>query len=129
MQLPAWTQTELLSAFDAAISESRKFANVCLFIDGLDEFEGDDGARLEIINLLKQVAESPNVKVCVSSRPWRIFGDAFDTHPSLKLEDLTSGDIRNYVQDMLINDRRFQKLQQVDPAGCHEIAQELVVLP
>ena len=125
-QLPAWTQTELLSAFDTAISESRNFANVCLFIDGLDEFEGDDGARLEIISLLKQASESPNVKVCVSSRPWRIFEDAFETHPSLKLEDLTSGDIRNYVQDMLIDDRRFQNLQQVDPAGCHAVAQEIV---
>ena len=125
-QLPPWTQTELLSAFDAAITESRKFANVCLFIDGLDEFEGNDEARREIINILKQASKSPNVKVCVSSRPWRIFGNAFETHPSLKLEHLTSGDITNYIQDMLINDKGFQSLQQVEPAGCHEIVHELV---
>ncbi|KAL9608606.1 MAG: hypothetical protein Q9167_006580 [Letrouitia subvulpina] len=124
--LPAWTQTELLSAFNAAMSESRKYAYVCLFIDGLDEFEGDDRARLEIINLLKQASDFPNVKVCVSSRPWRIFEDAFDTRPSLKLEDLTSRDIEIYVQDMLISDEKFQNLHRKDPSGCLAIAQEVV---
>ena len=124
--LPSWTSMELLSAFEAALKGSRELANVCLFIDGLDEFEGDDKARGEIINLLTQASEYPHIKVCISSRPWRIFEDAFDTRPSLKLEDLNLDDIKQYVDKELVNNRAFQRFQQLDPSGCQELAYEVV---
>ena len=124
--LPHWTQTELSIAFNAAMSESQKYANICLFIDGLDEFEGDDRAQQEVIDILMRASEFPNVKMCISSRPWRIFEEAFGAHPYLKLEDLTANDIKSYVQDQLISNERFQQLYLRQPSGCLHIAREVV---
>lgn len=47
-------------------------AKFCFFIDGLDEFEGD---HLEFCGVLHSLCKSPNVKLCVSSRPWNVFED------------------------------------------------------
>lgn len=64
---------------------------ICLFIDGLDEYEGDsDGTYVDIVALFSEIATSPNIKICLSSRPWLAFEDSFLLGPTLRLEDLTS---------------------------------------
>jgi hypothetical protein len=84
----------------------------CFFIDGLDEYEGDEE---DIIRLLQSLATSPNVKICVSSRPWNAFIDAFrNCSWKLVLEDLTKDDLRKYVHDMLIQDKAFAKVSKHD---------------
>jgi hypothetical protein len=54
----------------------------CFFVDGLDEFFGKPA---DLIDYLKSVAVLLNVKLCVASRPWPVFEDAFDQCPSLRL--------------------------------------------
>ncbi|KAF2446746.1 hypothetical protein P171DRAFT_383558, partial [Karstenula rhodostoma CBS 690.94] len=85
---------------------------LCLFIDGLDEFEGDLEA---LINLFRNLTTSPNVKACLASRPWNIFEDAFDTRPSLRLEHLTHLDIRDYVTNKLHSHSGFKGLARREP--------------
>jgi hypothetical protein len=73
---------------------------ICLFIDSLDEYEDDhDGAYMDIIALLIGMAASSSIKICVSSRPWLVFEDAFETTPKLQLQDLTYHDIQRYTKD------------------------------
>jgi hypothetical protein len=59
---------------------------LCLFIDGLDEY---DGRYSDIIDLCHEFAALPNLKLCLSSRPLLIFENAFSGSPSLQLQDLT----------------------------------------
>jgi len=47
---------------------------VCFFIDGLDEF---DGKPITLLSAIHKILELPNVKACLSSRPWVEFEDAF----------------------------------------------------
>jgi hypothetical protein len=75
--LGRWTDKELLDAFRNLVEMAQNFAKICFFIDGLDEFEGDDTARTEIIDLLEEISNSLNINVCLLSRPWLIFKDAF----------------------------------------------------
>jgi len=73
--------------------------NFCIFIDGLDEFAGD---QLELIQLLDELSMSPVVKLCLASRPWNIFRRAYEARCShLLLEDLTWSDINIYVRGNL----------------------------
>ncbi|KAF4961369.1 hypothetical protein FSARC_10214 [Fusarium sarcochroum] len=68
---------------------------VCYFIDGLDEIrpERDLHRVLQIIaNLV-----SPQSKICVSSRPERLFVDRFHRNPHLRVQDLTYNDMKQYV--------------------------------
>ena len=64
-----------------------------MFIDGLDEFEGQEDA---VIKMIDDLADQTHVKVCVSSRPLPAFEEAFGGKPSLRLQDLTFESIREY---------------------------------
>ena len=67
---------------------------ICIFIDGLDEFEGQEDA---VIKMIDDLADQTHVKVCVSSRPLLAFEEAFSEKPSLRLQDLTFENIREYA--------------------------------
>ncbi|OCL09187.1 hypothetical protein AOQ84DRAFT_278306, partial [Glonium stellatum] len=99
----------------------RKSTKVFLLIDGLDEFEGTDETREELIDLFKDLASLENVKICLSSRPWNIFRDAFSGFPQLRLEDLTHGDIRKYVNTQLHTHIRFRHLLRYDKRNAERL--------
>ncbi|KAI0900764.1 hypothetical protein F4806DRAFT_504389 [Annulohypoxylon nitens] len=90
---------ECREAFERLISASKSHGEckIALFVDGLDEFEGNHAALIR--QLLAWCNGNPNVKICVSSREWAIFKDAFGSFPKFRLHDLTSSDIRLFVRD------------------------------
>jgi hypothetical protein len=115
----AWP--ELRPAFETLISQpSTKF----LFcIDGLDEF---DGRSSDLISLVLDAAKHPNVKICVSSRPWPVFQDSFDSLPSLLLERLTHNDIDTYVKAKLNENRYFLRLKAQQPDDASRLMNDVV---
>ncbi|KAF2456087.1 hypothetical protein BDY21DRAFT_55879 [Lineolata rhizophorae] len=92
------TSSGLLDLLKKAKALSTKY-KFCLFIDGLDEIQGD------ITDLLKTLNEliSSNVKICVSSRPWNEFEIEFRQceKQTMYLHELTKPDIRKYVHEVL----------------------------
>lgn len=92
------------------------------FIDGLDEYEGDDADVAEIFG---KASISQNVKICVSSRPHQVFEDAFASRPGLKLQDLTFPDIRRYIYDKLERHKRIQQLTIEEPVAAKELITEI----
>jgi hypothetical protein len=115
-----WTLTELIGLFEALLSSSAEDIRICLFIDGLDEYLPRDlstnceeqvewtspstilprmvneGHR-EIVQMIKDMAQSSSLKLCVASRPLDVFAAAFTHCKQVKLSNLTRNDIRNYV--------------------------------
>lgn len=113
---PRWTQPELEALLRLCGAETESLpGRICYFIDGLAEFEGD---HLDICQTLKQLSQSPFIKVCVSSRPWNVFEDALGDKPDLKLymHELTCNDIRSYTESRLQEHIRWNSLQK--EAGC-----------
>ena len=105
-----WDEQELRDAVRQSIVHAPKCgARIALFIDGLDEFEGKSE---ELIKFLYDLLRLPNLKVCVSSRPWTAFEDAFRHKPSLRLEDLTYDDIKRFVTSRFDAEPLFRNLQQ-----------------
>jgi hypothetical protein len=94
----------------------------CLFIDGLDEY---NGSPTDTIQLLKDISSS-NVKICVSSRPWNEFHQAFDEFPGLRLQDLTFDDISLYVNETLAADARMKSLSDEQPTEASKLVTEIV---
>lgn len=114
-----WTYDELLEAFSHLAQQRRVAAKFCFFVDGLDEYEGDCE---QIVRLLADLAnKSPNFKICVSSRPWNVFKNAFggEMFPKLRLEDLTRADIRAYVTDKLGENQLYKNLQAQQSSRNH----------
>jgi hypothetical protein len=111
-----FTWLELKSVFQDVLSNQEfRFA---LFIDGLDEF---DGEHHELISLIFEVASLKNVFICVASRPWLLFEDAFENKPNLQLEWLTENNVRRYVSDKIGQHRLFIRLLQREPSFACEV--------
>ena len=93
-----WTREELAQSLSAIATERQLPFRCCVFIDGLDEYHGDNGSYQRLIDLVKALSRSPHFKVCVSSRPWTVFETAFRHEENmLRLENLNKADIRKYV--------------------------------
>ena len=103
-----WTDGELLQGFKRLVKQDGDAARFCFFVDGLDEFDGDPGV---LINLFKEVVSTSKVKVCLSSRPWLVFEDAFRHYSNLMLQDLTYPDITNFVSSELGSSSHFLTLR------------------
>ncbi|KAK4227278.1 hypothetical protein QBC38DRAFT_195346 [Podospora fimiseda] len=93
-----WTVSELKTALTKLSSLENADTRFCLFIDGLDEYNGD---HENLMQYIKSISEGPNFKLCVSSRPWIVFEDGLglDATRKLYIHELTGGDIRRYAED------------------------------
>jgi len=134
IELPEWTQKELRQSLDVLLyrrSESTgpsaanaaQQLNIVLLVDGLDEFSGDHN---ELVSLIKDISRLEGVRVCVSSRPWNIFSDAYARTPSLRLEDLTRGDILKFVRSSFESHSGFLDLGAVFPAEAERLMNSVV---
>jgi hypothetical protein len=102
-----WSMQELHQAFEFLLSKSGLSYRLCIFIDGLDEYEGDHDSFVE---QLSTIALHHDVKMCIASRPWPVFELAFSTVAHLMLQDLTYPDIVRFTWSRLSGHRGFQYL-------------------
>lgn len=124
-----WSENEMVELIrkvgELDIETNSRKVSVCFFIDGLDEYHGEHDQLVEAVMMISRFR---NVKVCVSSRPWNVFDNAFgelsQTECMLELQDLTKGDISAYVQGRLRQSQGFKRLLQSD-ARCSELASEI----
>ncbi|PMD37816.1 hypothetical protein L207DRAFT_390966, partial [Hyaloscypha variabilis F] len=113
----------LEQVFNHLITLATDDFRLCLFIDGLDEAK--DGPE-EIVDLINIAAGSPFVKICLSSRPWLVFEEAFANLSSLRLQDLTYQDIQLYVREKLQRDPKMERLEGVNPEGAKSLVKNIV---
>ncbi|KAI8302922.1 hypothetical protein K4K61_007565 [Colletotrichum sp. SAR11_59] len=76
-----WRRSELVKAPEKLGTMAQAEWRICFFIDGLDEYSGD---QFELANDILRMGRSPNIKICASSRPWDEFTDVFE-HSEWKL--------------------------------------------
>jgi hypothetical protein len=98
-QTSSWARPELAASL-GRLQNSGINKKICFFIDGLDEYDGD---HFDIIDILTNLADSSYIKICLSSRPWNCFEDAFGATADRKLylHDLTRRDIELYARARL----------------------------
>ncbi|KAH6893546.1 hypothetical protein B0T10DRAFT_559525 [Thelonectria olida] len=71
----------------------------CFFIDGLDEYDGEEE---DILSTIERLPECPSIGICASSRPWNTFCKAFQSSKNrLAVDDLTKVDIKNCIKSEL----------------------------
>lgn len=97
-QLPVWTERGLRTLLFRLLMVDLIASRICIFVDGLDEFTGDHDA---LLSLIQRLGRSHNIKLCVSSRPDPKYEASLKSSATLRLQDLTKGDIGNYASARL----------------------------
>lgn len=119
----AWTRAELLDTIKRLASSSVTAPRVCIFIDGLDEYDGDPDELIDTIRNL----ETMKIRMCIASRPWNVFEEAFSRCSDRKLyiHELNKPDIKLYDNDKLRSREEFQNLHIRTP-DADEVVAEIV---
>jgi hypothetical protein len=104
------TLTDMTFAFDRLATTEDMPVAVGLIIDGLDEYDAPHDEQLKLAKLLCKAAESPNLKIIVSSRPEDAFEQAFIHSKKIRLHQLTEKDRRIVVTDELNSAPRLARL-------------------
>ncbi|KAF5573830.1 feruloyl esterase b precursor [Fusarium pseudoanthophilum] len=107
-----WITWELEESFERFLQLEEGGPRLALFIDGLDEF---DAAPTNLCKRIQKVSRYKNVKICVASRPWPQFSDAFTVSPRLQMHLLTNADIETFTRGCLHDVIAFQELNAVYP--------------
>jgi NACHT domain len=103
--------TELKAAFSKLTKVMDENTKLFILIDGVDEFAGD---HLEISKLLLNVTKTKDIKILLSSRPIPACFQVFSQCPTLQVQDLTEGDILNYIEDELISNELMQEKEMLE---------------
>lgn len=108
---------ELKEAFKILTEQTLSPLKICLFIDGIDEYDGD---HLLLVEFLRSVASS-RTKLLLSSRPTPACLEAFAGCPFLQLQDLTQRDIEAYVNGNLVCHPRMQEFARQNRSTVHDL--------
>jgi hypothetical protein len=100
---PIWTFDSLSAAWVAVTKQRKVLLSACIFLDALDEHEGDNHQLSKFIYELISSADwlMVRIKICVASRTWNVFGEHFGTCPQFAIHEHTSGDIQAYTSTRL----------------------------
>ncbi|KAF5635799.1 hypothetical protein F52700_5111 [Fusarium sp. NRRL 52700] len=87
-----WDQHELRDLL--LLYRNHSSQPICFFIDALDEISPEQDT-LDTLKILEALT-SPTIKICLSSRPERLFRLHLQDKPSLEIHKLTRPDIEQY---------------------------------
>ncbi|KAJ9148897.1 p-loop containing nucleoside triphosphate hydrolase [Pleurostoma richardsiae] len=118
------TLEELRIALRKLARESKlRRLNICLFIDGLDEYGGDLSSLCQFLFDIARSSEF--IKIVFSSRPWNIFEDKFALKPKLRLEQLTRPDIHLFACQTLDECWGSKDLESLFPGTLNKLVDAL----
>lgn len=95
-----WTLSTMQEALLSIVAKTESDVNVCLFVDALDEHDGNHKNLLSILRRLTESTRNPffRLRLCLASRPENIFKHEFQDYPGFSIHERTVEDIRLYVE-------------------------------
>ena len=109
-----WTEKRLQNTLEVLLDHKPNNTSICLFIDGLDEFEGHEDAKDTLIKTIKNMTHRSCIKAVVSSRPEPLLLETFSRFSSLRLQDLTGPDMLTFIEEKLLSESRMRELRDID---------------
>jgi hypothetical protein len=116
-----WEFSDLKRAFESIATQSGLSTKYCFFIDGLDEYNGNEEAVLSFLSYFSD-SKLADIKICVSSRPRALFKPLEQSVDSLTVQHFTEEDMRTHVRAGLQMNGKFNNLPK---DGCEEIIADI----
>ena len=100
-----WTLPELQKSIALFRTQTTVATKFYFQVDGLDEYYGDSW---DVIETMRDLSAAPNVKLCLSSRPWNCFQRSFGQENPyiLRIHDFTRPDIELFARETLLRSYR-----------------------
>ncbi|KAI0384460.1 hypothetical protein F5Y04DRAFT_248400 [Hypomontagnella monticulosa] len=101
-----WNAAALRKAFSTVLSSA--YVNICIFVDGLDEYEGSHQDLIEFFRGIESdTGQFQNsVKICLACRPEPLFEQGFHDIRSIHMQDHNKSSILRFLS------ARFQIIQR-----------------
>ena len=98
-----WTLKTLRDALELIGRKSKIEVNICLFVDALDEHDGNHREMVSILTSMAQLTANPafRVRLALAGRPENVFKTAFQGCPGFSIHEYTTEDIRHYADDKI----------------------------
>lgn len=90
--------------------------NICLFVDALDEHDGNHRELVLILREIAQLTDNPlfRMRLALAGRPENVFKTAFQSCPGFSIHKYTADDIRLYAEGRIQADMRGTLTTQGD---------------
>ena len=100
---PDWHFEALRNVMKRITEQRETRVKLLLFLDALDEHEGDNDLLLQLLKEWTQNVDGYYVtlKICLASRSWPVFTQQFEMGPNFAIDDFTKDDIRIYTESRL----------------------------
>lgn len=120
-----WSLSSLKQCISRLSTQMTSMGKICLFIDGLDEYNGE---HQTIVNVFAGLASSTNIKLCVASRSWNVFRHAYERlEHKLYMQEQTRNDIRKFVEDKLGHDQYLKsKVSGSDCDSDYDVVEHVI---
>ena len=97
-----WTSSALKEAFVNALGKTS--VNMCILVDGLDEFSGDMQELLTFLHGMPSKTSTGHlVKICLASRPLPVIALALEDRPGLQMQAHNNNAIEQYAFTTMTN--------------------------
>jgi hypothetical protein len=107
-----WNVGELKATFRKISAQTDLEVKFCFFIDGLDEYNGTEE---EIVEVMKFLASSHDIKICASTRPRSVFEEFFcDGSRTFDIAEFTKEDMGQHVRLNLYENENFRLLENAE---------------
>ena len=115
-----WSLSELRSMVFAALKSTP--GGFAIFLDGLDEFDSSSHSR-ELLEIVHGLANTENIKVCVSSRPEASLEATLAHLPRMQLHYLTFDDMVVTARNRLTLELQNANMPSLSEESVAELAQ------
>ena len=98
-----WTLSVLRDALELIGRKSTNEVSLCLFVDALDEHDGNHRELVLILRSIAQLTANPafRIRLALAGRPENVFKTAFQGCPGFSIHEYTTADIRRYAEDRI----------------------------
>ncbi|KAL8723059.1 MAG: hypothetical protein Q9181_007363, partial [Wetmoreana brouardii] len=125
-RLPTWDLEALIVLMGKIIGQRGTRIKILLFLDALDEHEGDNDQLIELLKDWSEMMDGYYVtlKICLASRPWPVFTDCFGHGPNFAIDHYTRDDIWVYTESRL-NFSIQGSLELLNPKTVASLAEQI----
>lgn len=121
------TQHDLMEMITLIRDQSDTEILICLFLDALDEYDGDPEAVTYFLRSLTSLPydSKTKIKICFSSRLYNVFIDEFWGCPGVKIHERTLNDVEQVIAGRISQSQSMMALLAGDNQQAKEQLEEM----